>query len=41
MVADDNGNLYIFGGKDESNRLNDIWSFSLSDFKFNRLKDEG
>jgi hypothetical protein len=40
-MATDNNNLYFFGGKDDSNRLNDIWSFSLTDFKFTRLKDEG
>lgn len=31
----------MFGGKDDSNRLSDIWSFSLNDCKFQRLKDEG
>jgi hypothetical protein len=40
-IATDNENVYIFGGKEEANRLNDLWSFSLSDYKFQRLKDEG
>jgi hypothetical protein len=40
-IATDNSNVYIFGGKDERSRLNDIWSFSLTDFKFHRLKDDG
>lgn len=40
-IATDNSSVYIFGGKDESNRLNDIWSFSLTEFKFHRLKDDG
>lgn len=40
-MATDNKNLYIFGGKDESSRLNDIWSFNLSDYKFQKLKDDG
>ena len=40
-IASDQKNIYIFGGKDESNRLNDIWSFSLGDFKFTKLNDSG
>jgi len=40
-LATDNTNIYVFGGKDDSNRLNDIWSLSLTDYKFKRLKDEG
>lgn len=40
MVAD-SGNVYVFGGKNESKRYNDLWSFSLSDFKFKRLSDQG
>lgn len=40
-LAADNNNLYIFGGKNDNTRLNDIWSFSLNDYKFSRLKDEG
>ena len=38
-MATDSNCLYVFGGKDEAERLNDIWSFSLSDFKFTKLKD--
>lgn len=38
MVAD-SGNVYVFGGKNESKRYNDLWLFSLSDFKFKRLSD--
>jgi hypothetical protein len=30
----DNKNLYIFGGKNEDNRMNDLWSFSLKDYKY-------
>ena len=33
--------IYIFGGKNEEKRLNDLWLFSLSDFKFKRMSDEG
>lgn len=40
-MAFDGTNLIIFGGKDQNQRLNDIWSFNLGDFKFARLKDEG
>ena len=37
----DNNTLYIFGGKNDSNRLNDLWAFSLADCKFTKLPDEG
>jgi hypothetical protein len=40
-VATDNANIYVFGGKSDSSRLNDIWSLSLTDYKFKRLKDDG
>lgn len=33
--------MYVFGGKDEENRFNDIWSFGLTDYKFKRLRDDG
>ena len=33
--------IYIFGGKNEDKRLNDLWTFSLSDFKFKKMSDEG
>ena len=33
--------LYIFGGKNEDKRLNDLWTFSLSDFKFKKMPDDG
>lgn len=40
-MTTDNKRLYIFGGKDEGRRLNDLWSFSLTDFRFARMKDNG
>lgn len=40
-VTNDDNNIYIFGGKSEETRYNDLWAFSLSDFKFKRLPDEG
>lgn len=40
MTSDDN-NIYIFGGKNDATRYNDLWSFSLTDYKFKRLSDEG
>lgn len=40
MTADEN-NVYIFGGKNDSTRYNDLWSFSLSEYKFKRLSDDG
>ena len=40
-LATDNKYVFIFGGKDDSSRLNDLWSFSLTEFKFTKLKDEG
>jgi hypothetical protein len=40
-MTTDNETLFIFGGKDEGSRMNDLWSFSLSDYRFTKLKDEG
>ncbi len=40
-VATDGSHLYVFGGKTDASRLNDLWRFSLSDFKWSRLSDEG
>lgn len=40
MTSDDN-NIYIFGGKNDTTRYNDLWSFSLTDFKFKRMSDDG
>jgi len=40
-LATDDNHVYIFGGKDDSSRLNDIWSFSLADLKFQKLNGEG
>ena len=40
MTADSE-NLYIFGGKDEAGRFNDLWRFSLSEFKYHPMKNEG
>ena len=40
-ITSDNQNIYIFGGKDESIRLNDGWKFSLDDCKFTKLSDAG
>lgn len=40
-MTTDNSNVYFFGGKNESTRLNDAWMFSLNDYKYHRLADEG
>lgn len=40
-VASDNESLYIFGGKDEAQRMQDLWRFSLTDYKFTLLPAEG
>lgn len=40
MTSDDKC-IYVFGGKNDTARYNDLWSFSLTDFKFKRLSDEG
>lgn len=40
-IATDNKNVYVFGGKDEDHRFDDIWSFGLTDYKFKKLKDDG
>ena len=31
----------MFGGKDAENRMNDIWEFSLTDFKYRELPKVG
>lgn len=40
-LASDKENLYLFGGKGAEDRLNDIWSFGLSDCKYKRLPENG
>jgi hypothetical protein len=40
-LAADDSNVYAFGGKNDSTRLNDLWAFSLTDFKFKKMPDEG
>ena len=40
-IAIDNDNIYAFGGKNDDSRLNDLWAFSLTDFKFKRLPGDG
>ena len=40
-LTTDNSNVYFFGGKNESTRLNDGWMFSLNDYKYHRLSDAG
>lgn len=40
-MASDDSNVYFFGGKNDNERLNDLWAFSLSDYKFKRLPDDG
>ena len=40
MTADED-NVYIFGGKNDNSRLNDLWVFSLTDFKFKKMPDAG
>lgn len=40
-LTTDNSNVYFFGGKNESTRLNDAWMFSLNDYKYHRLADAG
>ena len=33
-VANDSENIYIFGGKNEDERLNDLWLFNLKTNKY-------
>ena len=41
-AATNNGkDVYMFGGKDAENRLNDIWCFSMTNYKYQKLKPEG
>ena len=40
-ITTDGENVYVFGGKDEASRFNDLWKFSLSDYKYYPLKNEG
>ena len=40
-MATDNEAIYIFGGKDEAERKQDLWKFSLTDYKFTALPGEG
>ena len=40
-IASDDSNIYIFGGKNDNERLNDLWAFNLTDYKFKKLPDNG
>jgi hypothetical protein len=37
-TATDGKSIYVFGGKDAEKRMNDMWEFSLSDFKYHKLE---
>lgn len=40
-AATDGRNVYVFGGKDAEQRLNDLWEFSLTDFKYRKMELQG
>lgn len=40
-AATDGKSVYLFGGKDAERRMNDLWEFSLSDFRFRLMGAEG
>lgn len=40
-AATDGKNVYIFGGKDAEVRMNDLWEFSLTDFKYRLMENQG
>ena len=37
----DGKNIFLFGGKDAERRMNDIWAFSLTSFKYQKLTPDG
>lgn len=40
-MTTDGKNLYLFGGKNAETRMKDLWEFSLTDFKYRRMEDQG
>lgn len=40
-AASDGNNVYMFGGKDAENRMNDLWEFSLTDFNYRQMEKAG
>lgn len=40
-AATDGKNVYIFGGKDTETRMNDLWEFSLTEFKYRQMEKQG
>lgn len=40
-ASTDGKNVYIFGGKDSENRMNDLWEFNLSEKKYKLLPANG
>lgn len=40
-AATDGKNVYFFGGKDTQNRMNDLWEFNMTDFKYRQMDKQG
>ena len=40
-AATDGKNVFMFGGKDAENRMNDLWEFNMVNFKFSELEKTG
>ena len=40
-ASTDGKNIFIFGGKDAENRMNDLWEFSMVTFKFSEMDKTG
>jgi hypothetical protein len=40
-VATDGKTVYMFGGKDAQNRMNDLWQFSLEEREYRKMAAQG
>lgn len=40
-AVNDGKNIYIFGGKNEDERFNDLWSFNLKNLRYELLPADG
>ena len=40
-ASTDGKNIYVFGGKDAENRMNDIWEFSMTNYRYKKIEPKG